>query len=555
MTFEEILVRFEAKRQGASFMAKCPSHEDRKPSLSITEKNGKTLLKCHAGCDTRDVVAAIGLTLEDLREGTRHVSTYDYVDENGILLFQCLRYEPKAFKLRHPDGKGGWTWNLNGTRRVIYNLPAVLTADSVLIVEGEKDVEAARQLGLVGTCNPMGAGKWREEYGDSLRGKNITIIPDSDEPGRKHAEQIAASLAGKVKSVAICHLPEGIKDLSEWPQSKESLVDLINKAPARKPEQVEVFDTRREFDETAEPTFSIDGFLQDYAVTAIAGLSGNSKTWVALSTVKGLLFGPGKLWDLFDVPDRAKKVIYLIPEASRSVFKKRLLLMGLYDEIGQRLFVRTMTKGPTLPLADPALLREMKNAHVVCDTAIRFMKATDENSASEAAQGLSEDFFTMLRAEARTIAGLFHSPKSFTNQNSMSLENMIRGSGEFGAVLATGWGIRQIDKAMNTIHVENIKDRDFKACAPFELQGRPYIDETGDFQLLNRPGDCGELNLVNEKRAEQKGDRVGMVAEWLRENGNLTNVEIAARFAATGISVTEDTAYRYKVQARKRTTP
>ena len=81
-------------------------------------------------------------------------------------------------------------------------------------------------------------------------------------------------------------------------------------------------------------------------MTAIAGLSENGKTWVSLNLAAALLFGPGRLWDFFEVAERAEKVIYLIPEASRATFKTRLKLMGLYDEIGKRLFVRTLHQGP-----------------------------------------------------------------------------------------------------------------------------------------------------------------------------------------------------------------
>lgn len=244
----------------------------------------------------------------------------------------------------------------------------------------------------------------------------------------------------------------------------------------------------------------------------------------------------------------------MIPEASRAVFKKRLKLMGLYDEIGKRLFVRTLTKGPALPLTDTYLLREAYGAHIAVDTAIRFLRATDENSASEAAQGLSEDFFALQRAEAKTILALFHSPKSFTTQTVMSLENMIRGSSEFGAMLSSAWGIKQIDKATNTVHVENIKDRDFPACDPFQLIGRPYIDETGDFQLLSRPGECGrlqELQRANDKRAESKGERLEMVINWMREDPQPTGPEMVERFAQQGIKVELDTVWRYRGEAKK----
>jgi hypothetical protein len=261
MTFDAILERFQAKRVGSGFMAKCPAHADRNPSLSIAEKDSQILLRCHAGCDTRDVLGAIGLTFEDLHEGPKLVATYDYVDENGEPLFQVCRFEPKTFKQRKRDGNGGWSWNLNGVRRVPFLLPAVLRADQVLVVEGEKDAQYAGEfMSLTAMCNPGGAGKRKDEYSEFLRGKHVTIIPDNDEPGRRHASQVAQSLAGKAASIAICDLPEGIKDLSEWPLSRESLIELVKKAPAwsAESEDASLFQSRRDYEDAPPLQFAID---------------------------------------------------------------------------------------------------------------------------------------------------------------------------------------------------------------------------------------------------------------------------------------------------------
>ena len=90
----------------------------------------------------------------------------------------------------------------------------MLTAKSVLVCEGEKDCETARALGIVATCNAGGAGKWREEYSEHLRGKQIAIIADADEPGRKHARQVADSLSGKAEFVKVLEFAQA-KDLNE----------------------------------------------------------------------------------------------------------------------------------------------------------------------------------------------------------------------------------------------------------------------------------------------------------------------------------------------------
>ena len=160
-------------RRGDGYMALCPAHDDRTPSLSIREgDDGRVLLHCFGGCEPERVVAALGLGLADLypmgppgRGTPRVVAEYPYRDETGALLYVVERREPKAFRQRRPDGHGGWLWNLDGARRVLYRLPALVAADpleAVFLVEGEKDADALAALGLVATTSPLGAGKWRD---------------------------------------------------------------------------------------------------------------------------------------------------------------------------------------------------------------------------------------------------------------------------------------------------------------------------------------------------------------------------------------------------------
>jgi hypothetical protein len=61
---------------------------------------------------------------------------------------QVACYEPKTFRQCQPDGRGGWTWNLHGVRRVLYHLPEILDAPNVFLVEGEKDIETLQLMGL-----------------------------------------------------------------------------------------------------------------------------------------------------------------------------------------------------------------------------------------------------------------------------------------------------------------------------------------------------------------------------------------------------------------------
>jgi 5S rRNA maturation endonuclease (ribonuclease M5) len=246
---ELLLSRLEARRNGSGWQACCPAHDDRTPSLSIAEgDNGCVLLRCHAGCTTEAIVSELGLTMSDLfaENGSSQreiVDTYDYLDEAGALLFQAVRFTPKDFRQRRPTGAGGWTWSLGDTRRVLYRLPKVVEAvkvgKPVYVVEGEKDVAALERAGAVATCNPMGAGKWRDEYAEALRGARVIVVADRDEPGREHAAQVARSVQQTAADVKVVEPAEG-NDVSDHLAAGRRLDELAEGMAS--PERQEVTD-------------------------------------------------------------------------------------------------------------------------------------------------------------------------------------------------------------------------------------------------------------------------------------------------------------------------
>ena len=163
-------------------------------------------------------------------------ATYDYRDERCDLLFQVVRKAGKRFLQRRLVG-GQWAWHLsqrcrNGScpchsvelpkmRSVLYRLPEVLAADSpkaVYVAEGEKDVDALVRHGLLATCNPGGAGKWKLVAGHAagvLHGRKVVVIADADDPGRGHAQQVAAALHEHAESVRVIEAPQG-KDPADF---------------------------------------------------------------------------------------------------------------------------------------------------------------------------------------------------------------------------------------------------------------------------------------------------------------------------------------------------
>jgi hypothetical protein len=222
----------------------CPAHEDHAPSLSIGARRDRdgVLIRCHAGCDTADVLAALGMTEADLFDAPKAttsrpqvVATYPYVDEAGTVLFEKVRMQPKDFRQRRREA-GGWVWNLTGVRRVLYRLPEVLAAinagSPVFVCEGEKDADALARAGLTATTWTEGAwkpgqtAKWRSEYTDTLKGADVAIVRDRDEAGRHTASTIAGLLTGTARSVAVIEPAEG-KDVSDHLEAGKGPLDLV----------------------------------------------------------------------------------------------------------------------------------------------------------------------------------------------------------------------------------------------------------------------------------------------------------------------------------------
>jgi putative DNA primase/helicase len=218
------------RKSGSGWMARCPSHDDRNPSLSIAEKDGNVLICCHAGCAQDDVIAELrarGLWEPRERQDKRRiVAEYNYTDEAGELLYQVIRYEPKDFRQRRPDGHGGWIWK-KGPRQVLYHLPEVLEAPIVFVVEGERDVETLREYGFVATTNAGGCrAPWLDIYTESLRAREVILVPDRDPPGRARVVTIARALLGKAARIIVLELEDG-KDISDWFARGHSETELI----------------------------------------------------------------------------------------------------------------------------------------------------------------------------------------------------------------------------------------------------------------------------------------------------------------------------------------
>ena len=237
MTLDEFIRRLEGVSGGGDqYYAKCPAHDDGRASLSVARRNdGGAIVNCHAGCTPEEITAALGLTIHDLYNTTAEqdfrapvIARYDYRDADGKLIAQKLRRADKSFIWRQPGGAGGWTYNRKGITVPPYNLPAVLAAERVYIVEGEKDVDALAAQGWAAPCGADGAGKgkWRDHYTDWFQGKTVTVIQDNDDIGKAFAEETAAAVSRVAKSVKVLDLCKIWPELPEHGDTSDILTHL-----------------------------------------------------------------------------------------------------------------------------------------------------------------------------------------------------------------------------------------------------------------------------------------------------------------------------------------
>lgn len=377
--------------------ARCPvaaAHKrgDRNPSLSVgTGPDGKALLHCQTGCTTPDVARALDLRVGDLFPPRPHATigehgriraTYPYHDADGTVVFEVVRYDPKTFKQRRPDNRGGWHWNLQGIdERPVYHLPQVRRAvelgGTVWIVEGEKDAENLQwevPEGDAVTCNSGGAEKWRPENTRQVAdARRIVIVRDNDAKGLAHARQVALALhAAGHGDIEVRTPPAGHKDVSEalgaghgigklaveWDSTMSpawlttevaEATETALDGPTADDEdadddwsQIDLVGLAQAFRAgTREPTLPtvlpVEGgaaLFYTQRMNSLFGESGGGKTWVALAAVASVVRVGGRA--LFvDYEDHANGIV------------ERLVLLGLTDDEIARVDYRNPTTSIT----------------------------------------------------------------------------------------------------------------------------------------------------------------------------------------------------------------
>jgi len=401
-TFDTIVNGLNARRSGAGWSARCPAHDDQHASLSLSEGDcGKPLVCCHAGCSQEQVIDALkgrGLWPGHSDASRRVVARYDYRDETGKLLYQVERYYPKSFRQRRPDGLGGWVYNLDGVRRVPYRLPELRSANgeqAVFLVEGEKDADNLTKMGLVATTNPGGAGKWRDEYTRCLAGRDVVIVTDNDETGRRHGLRVATSLLDVARSVRIIDLSDlpPKADITDWIQAggtKKQLLALVSAAkPISKqdlaaklsPNSVSVWKSAISVDAflsstDADVIYLVKNVIARESVTVLAAPRGLGKTHLAC------------FWAIL-LARLGYRVLLIDRDNPKAEIKRRMRAWGA-SGLGAKLKVLARDEAP--PLTDKAAWLAFPYADydfVILDSISAATEGVEERDGGRAGAGLA----------------------------------------------------------------------------------------------------------------------------------------------------------------------
>jgi RecA-family ATPase len=215
----------------------CKDYVRQRVGLPEFKPNGGNGRSRASAADITAMLMAATTSIESEPPKARIAATYDYTNDKGELLYQVVRLEPKSFRQRRPDGKNGWVWSVKDCKRAPFRLHELhkYPDASVFVCEGEKDADRVAALGHCATT--VACGDWTPDCISALAGRDVLILEDNDDAGRKKAFEAAQALYGVAATVRIVRLP-GLPekgDVSDWldldPGNAAKLADVCFDAP------------------------------------------------------------------------------------------------------------------------------------------------------------------------------------------------------------------------------------------------------------------------------------------------------------------------------------
>lgn len=521
---------------------RCIFHDDRTPSLSVNFEKG--VWKCHAGCGDGGILDfeekyshcdrdQARTNVDEMIEqqvfrpaGEKPEAVYQYRDAAGRLVFEKLRYPGKRFVQRRPTEKGGYEYKLAGVKKPLYWLPEVLTANEIFICEGEKDSDSVRaafqkeklspDIRVASTTNFDGAGRWRDDYAPFFASKKAVILPDNDEIGRKHAEQVAASVFACAAGVKVVNLPGLAEkgDVSDYLQSHSwaDLIAQIEKAPQwRPPEAIQkLFVPAPQFVAQAPQQIDwlVEGIIERSANGFFSAVPKGGKSWVAVDLAISLALGCD--WLGFHIPRPARVALVSREDnPALTAFRIKHLFVGKTCAapalLESNLHVNSRRQSAELMIDNPEQMEELMTAlntlrpeFVIFDV-FNVLHCADENDNQEMRTVLRQ--LSRIQAEIGCGIAVVH---HYNKSDYGSMTQRLRGSSAIAGWAEWLIGISMADEESKTRRME------------FELKAAEPPDPI--HYRIESTSEISRLQRVSFSQAA-RAPREGSAAELLMSRG------------------------------------
>ena len=471
---------------------------------------------------------------------------YDYINDNGEVTYQVRRMEPKTFRQCRPDGKGGWLFNMDGVEALPYRLVDIMANPDapIFIVEGEKAADRLARLGLIATTSHGGANKWQPCINRHFEGRNVIILPDNDQPGEAHANQVAANLIGvaeRVKRVDLPNLPAK-GDVVDWLDAGNDLEGLLAEvkaaaimsvAPEANAAVADVTDDGLDYFDFVDEDYLMnmppiewavgendDGLITAHGLSMIYGPPGSGKSFISLDMA--LCQAHGIDWQ--GIETKQGDVLYIAGEGVGGLGKRvkawksthGLGTSGHFHMLPLAVNMRDQVEVEKLIRSIDRLDRKWTAVYI--DTLARAMLGADENSSTETGLVISA---------ADAIRNHVQCAVVFVHHSGKQIERGSRGSSAILGALDTSVVVSK-DENYITMRVE--KQKDAEPMADITLEMTPIASISGSSVVLTRlDGDDVPKKKRSAKPASgrqehafmalqnliiDRGEKVVRVADW-----------------------------------------
>lgn len=416
---------------------------------------------------------------DNVTQMPRILATYDYNDASGVLRFQVARLEPKDFRCRRPDGAGGWIWNMQGVDRTLYRLPELVADDSdrpVYIVEGEKDVDTLTGRGFTATCNPGGAGKWGAVAAIARRvlaGRDVVVVADRDEVGRKHAESVAASLRD-VANVRVTEPPAPHKDATDLLRAGGSVEDFVEptgtdgtdpEPPPPDPFEWKIWKAEEIYAQLPDIEWLVEDLLPVGTLTMVAAFGASLKSWAFVAELQSALAMGRPFLGRFAL--RQCKTLGIDFENGSYEYRRRLQRIARANG-ADRVEGTDFISMPSMSIGDPRFLPKLEAIAaeydlIIIDTYAAGNSGVDENDARFAAP--LNAMKAMAERTRKTFVVLHHTRKQKESEDE---RETTRGTSAIFNALDVELKIRR-NKAGDFV-CSQTKSRNSKGIEPFVIR-------------------------------------------------------------------------------------